>query len=88
MSTAVIATGGKQYLVHEGDEVTIERLVGEPEATLVFDDLLHGKKVTAKLIGHDRHDKVHVVKFKSKVRYLRRAGHRQLTSQIRVESIS
>lgn len=87
MSVAIIATGGKQYLVHVGDSVVVERVDATEEAVLEFPDLLHGKTVTARVVGHDRHEKVRVVKFRSKVRYLRRRGHRQLNSQLRIESI-
>lgn len=84
---AVIATGGKQYLVREGDELAVEKLTTEAEATVDFTDLLHGKAVSAKVLGNMRDPKVRIVKFKSKVRYLRRAGHRQHKTRIRIESI-
>ncbi len=87
MSVAVILTGGKQYLVHPGETLLVERLAVEPEAVVDFPDILHGKTVKATLVSHDRAKKVRVVKFKSKVRYLRRQGHRQANSLIRIESI-
>lgn len=87
MAVAVIQTGGKQYLVHEGDQLEIEKLSAEPETQVDFSDLLHGKTVKAKVVKHDRADKIRIVKFKSKVRYLRRQGHRQPLTAIRIESI-
>lgn len=87
MAVAVIQTGGKQYLVHVGDEVIVERLIAEPETAVDFSDLLHGKTVKTTVLAHDRAEKIRIVKFKSKVRYLRRQGHRQLQTRIRVESI-
>lgn len=88
MSVAIIETGGKQYLVREGAEVLVERLDGEPESKRNFDDLLNNKKVTATVVGHDRAAKVNVRKFKSKVRYLRRRGHRQHQSTLHIDKIS
>ncbi|MEK7460693.1 MAG: 50S ribosomal protein L21 [Patescibacteria group bacterium] len=88
MSVAVIQTGGKQHLVHVGDEVIIEQLTAEPETVVDFSDILHGKTVKATVVKHDRADKIRIVKFKSKVRYLRRAGHRQQQTHIRIESIA
>lgn len=87
MSVGIILSGGKQYLVHEGDKIIVERIAAEPETMLEFADLLHGKTVKAKVLNHDRHDKIRVVKFKSKVRYLKRRGHCQLQSKIQIESI-
>ena len=87
MAVAVIQTGGKQYLVHEGEELAIERLTAEPETHIDFSDILNGKTVKATVVKHDRADKIRIVKFKSKVRYLRRRGHRQHQTMIRIESI-
>lgn len=87
MAVAVIATGGKQYLVHEGDLLEVEKLESEADKTLEFPDILNGKTVSATVMGHDRHDKVQVVKFKSKVRYLRRRGHRQALTKLRIDTI-
>ncbi len=88
MSVAVIATGGKQYVVHEGDEFTVEKLKAAPDETVTFTDLLHGKSVSAKVLGAGRDEKVRVVKFRSKVRYLRRRGHKQLHTKVKIESIA
>lgn len=87
MAVAVIQTGGKQYLVREGDRLTVEKIVAEPETNLEFTDLLHGKTVQAKIVAHSRADKIHIVKFKAKVRYLRRKGHRQPQTSLMIEDI-
>lgn len=87
MSVAVIATGGKQYVVREGDQFVIEKLPAAVDETVQFTDLLHGKTVAAKIVSHDRTQKVRVVKFRSKVRYLRRHGHRQAQTTVKIESI-
>ncbi len=88
MAVAVIATGGKQYLVREGDELDIERLVAEPETSIDFTDILNGKVVKALVVRHDRDEKVNILKYKSKVRYIRRQGHRQSITNIKIESIA
>ncbi|MBN1585662.1 50S ribosomal protein L21 [Candidatus Uhrbacteria bacterium] len=100
---AVIATGGKQYLVRPGDKVKVEKLEGEPGKGLKFDPLLiadeaggevkvgkpqvKGGSVTAEIVRQGRSKKVEVVKFKSKVRYTRRAGHRQDFTEIQIKEI-
>ena len=100
---AVIATGGKQYLVREGDKVKVEKLEGEAGTALKFDTLLvadeqggevavgqptvKGASVSAEIVRHGRGKKVMVVKFKSKVRYQRRNGHRQHFTEIVIKEI-
>ena len=72
---AVIRTGGKQYRVAKDDVIRVEKLVGEPGATVTLDDVLMiggegaepragtpvlaGASVTAELVAHTRGDKVH-----------------------------
>lgn len=88
MSHAIITTGGKQYLVQAGDTVLVERLSAKLDETVDFEDALNGKKVSATLIAEVRAPKIDVRKFKSKVRYLRRKGHRQSMVKLRIEKIS
>ena len=102
---AVIQTGGKQYIVREGDELDVELLETlAAGSTLELDPLLVGNedgtnvkvgaptvvgaKVTTTVVAHDRHEKVSVVKFKSKSRYRRNVGHRQPFTTLKVEKIS
>lgn len=103
MTYAVIKTGGKQYLVKEGQELKIEKLGLKPgdkvefEALLVFDDKggevkvgrprLEGAKVLAEVLEEGRGKKVSVIKFKRKVRYKKNVGHRQWFSRIRITNI-
>lgn len=92
MNLAIIKTGGKQYKVKTGDKIRIEKLNGPVGENITLDTLLISdseeknleigkpllsKKVEAKILSHGRADKVHIIKFKSKVRYRRKAGHRQ-----------
>jgi large subunit ribosomal protein L21 len=101
---AVIATGGKQYIVKEGDTLVIEKLLATEGSKVEFAPLLvseedgssakvgkptvAGAMVTAKVAGHGRADKVMVVKFHAKTRYKRNNGHRQEFTSIAIEKIS
>ncbi len=83
---AVIKTGGKQYLVKAGDQVKVEKLPAEP-SQLEFIDLLHNKKVTAEIQGEIKTKKITGVKFKKRKGYLKRFGHRQNQTIIKIIGI-
>jgi large subunit ribosomal protein L21 len=100
---AVITTGGKQFLVKEGETIRVEKLEVKEGEVLSFDALLvadeagdakvgtptvAGAKVTAKVATHGRADKVMVVKYHAKTRYKRTAGHRQPFTTLTVEKIA
>ena len=86
---AVIATGGKQYVVTPGKELIVEKLTDELGATLKFDDLLDGKTVTAEVVEHGKSDKVVGRIFRNKVRASRfPRGHRQHETRIRITAIA
>jgi len=101
---AVIQTGGKQYLVSEGQELRVEKLALEVGASVEFDALLvsdaegkntavgmptvGGVKVKASVLEQGRGKKVPVVKYKSKVRYRRNVGHRQPFTKLKIEHIA
>ena len=102
MKFAIITTGGKQYQAAEGATLKLEKLTGKEGAAVTFHDVLlysDGKKievgkpflkgvsVKAKIVSHGRADKVNVVKFKSKVRYRRKRGHRQHFTAVKIEKI-
>mgnify|MGYP001765215111 CR=1 FL=1 len=99
---AVIATGGKQYLVKPGDVVEIEKIEGKNGDVVQFDTLMTadesgsnldlGKpntssKVKAKVLEQFRDDKITVIKFKAKTRYRRKHGHQQHKTKVQIESI-
>jgi large subunit ribosomal protein L21 len=100
---AVITTGGKQYFVHQGEKLQVEKLELEPGATIAFDAMLvaesdgskvqvgtpfvAGIKVTAKVVEHGRAEKISVIKYKPKVRYRRNVGHRQPFTLLEIEKI-
>ena len=88
---AIIATGGKQYRVSEGDVIYIEKIDAQVDSTVSFDVLLMGNdgdvkigtpvvegvKVEGKVVGQIRGEKIVVYKYKSKKNYRRKQGHRQ-----------
>jgi large subunit ribosomal protein L21 len=99
---AVIATGGKQYRVSEGDVIFIEKLAGEVDECLVFCDVLtvvqdgdvkvgapflEGAKVTGKVLKQGKEKKIIVYKYKSKATYRRKQGHRQPYTKVSIEKI-
>jgi large subunit ribosomal protein L21 len=99
---AVIKTGGKQYRVSPGQVLKVESLAVEPGATVEFAEVLlvadgenlhigaphvpHGK-VTAEVVRHGKHKKIHVIKFKRRKNYLRTQGHRQAFTEIKISGI-
>ena len=102
MKYAVVKTGGKQYLVQPGSVLSIEKIPGEvgqeielKEVLMVADDqaakigapFIKGAEVKAVIEDQYRAKKIMVVKYKPKVRYRRRHGHRQHYTKIRVVEI-
>ena len=99
---AVIATGGKQYLVTEGEYVTVELLkidgksatfepllVIDGDKTSVGTPVVQGAKVTAEIVEADTQaDKVTSIRFKAKKRVHKVKGHRQHQSTIKITKIS
>lgn len=100
---AVFSSGGKQHRVTEGEVIKLELLKAEPGEKVVFDKVLivadgddvsvgqpyvAGGKVTAEVIGHDRGKKIRVIKFKRRKDYLRRQGHRQWFTELKITGIS
>ncbi|HLA04165.1 MAG TPA: 50S ribosomal protein L21 [Patescibacteria group bacterium] len=99
---AVVKTGGKQYLVSEGDLISVEKLEVPKESVVLSEVLLFGDskglvlgkpyvpnaKVSAKVVGDFKGKKIRVVKFKSKSRYTRASGHRHIKTKILIEKIS
>jgi large subunit ribosomal protein L21 len=98
---AVIKTGGKQYLVQEGDVLKIEKLDVEPGAGVEFEVLLRADgdkvdvgtphvsgKAKAEVVEHGRAPKIEVVKYKAKSRYTRRVGHRQQFTKVKITKIA
>ena len=98
---AIIATGGKQYKVAEGDIIKVEKLGVEAGETFTFDQVLavsdNGLKVgadvasstvTATVMGQGKGKKVIVYKYKRKSGYHKKNGHRQAYTQVKIEKIN
>jgi len=103
MTLAVIKTGGKQYLVQEGQKLTIEKIPGDAGTAVMFKEVLlvardggevtvgrptvSGAVVSGKIISQGLGPKISVIKFKRKVRYKRNHGHRQPQTVVLIEKI-
>lgn len=101
MKLAVIKTGGKQYLVKEGDRVKLEKISANEGDNFDFDNILlvadkevnigvplvDGVKVTAKVLKQGRGKKIIVFHYHSKTRYKKKAGHRQPFTEVEILEI-
>ena len=99
---AIIATGGKQYKVSEGDIITIEKLGKEADEKVTFDQVLvvsdkdikvgnptvAGATVDATVVKEGRAKKVIVYKYKRKTGYHKKNGHRQCFTQVKIDKIN
>ena len=99
---AIIATGGKQYKVSEGDIIKVEKLGVAEGETVTFDQVLAvsdgtlnvgtptvaGATVTASVVREGKDKKVIVYKYKNKTGYHKKNGHRQLFTQVKIEKIN
>lgn len=99
---AIIATGGKQYRVREGDTVQIEKLPGEPGEAVTFDKVLltnldgalsvgkpsvDGAEVTGEIASQDKAKKVFSFRYKNKTRRNVKTGHRQKLTSVKITGI-
>lgn len=103
MKMAVIKTGGKQYLVKEGAEIVVDKLVGEPGTKLKLQTLAtldtdtHAvelgapslkKEVEATVLNQVKGDKIRVARFKAKVRYRRVSGFRPQLTKLKIVKLN
>ena len=99
---AVVATGGKQYKVEEGDVLRVEKLSGEIGSSVAFDKVLifsdgenvkigqpdvDGVTVHGQIVDQGKSKKIIVFKYKRRKRYRRKQGHRQLFTAVRIDRI-
>ena len=99
---AIVKVGGKQYRVEKGDSLLVDRMPEDEGAKVNLEPLLFrgdgdeavfgqddlGKvKVEAKVTGHERGKKIHVLKFKPKRGYRRRSGHRSELTRLEIADI-
>jgi len=100
---AVIVSGGKQHRVREGELIKLEKIELETGATVEFDKVLlvangddvkvgapvvDGAKVSAEIVAHGRHKKVNIIKFRRRKHHMKRQGHRQWFTEVKITGIS
>lgn len=100
---AVIQTGGKQYRVEQGETLKIEKLDVENGADIEFDKILliksdsglqvgtpyvEGGRVTGTVQTNGRHKKVNIIKFRRRKHHMKRMGHRQHYTEVKITGIS
>ena len=98
---AIIATGGKQYKVSEGDVINVEKLAVESGETVTFDNIVAvsdgslkagadvaNATVTASVVKEGKAKKVIVYRYKRKSGYHKKNGHRQAYTQVKIEKIN
>lgn len=98
---AIIAAGGRQYKVSQGETIFIDRVNAETDSSISFDvlmlgdegkvtvgtPLVNGAKVVGKVVKEVKGEKIRVYKYKSKKDYHRTRGHRQKYTQVEITSI-
>ena len=100
---AIVATGGKQYKVREGDILRIEKIPGEVGSPVSFDQVLmvadgddvsigrpalEGAAVSARIVEQGKASKLIVFKYKRRKRYRRKQGHRQSYTAVKIDAIT
>ena len=100
---AIIVTGGKQYVVSEGDVLYIEKLNVEAEETVKFDQVLavmdgenskigapvvEGAVVEAKVVKNGKGKKIDIIKYKAKKGQKKHIGHRQPYTKVEITKIA
>ncbi|WP_369602879.1 50S ribosomal protein L21 [Hahella sp. SMD15-11] len=100
---AVIVSGGKQHRVREGERIKLEKIEAETGSTVEFDKVLmiadgedvklgtpvlEGAKVTAEVVAHGRHKKINIIKFRRRKHHMKRQGHRQWYTEVRITGIA
>lgn len=98
---AIIATGGKQYKVSEGDVIKVEKLDVEEGSAVTFDQVIavsdetlkvgsdvDSATVTATVMEQGKGKKVIVYKYKRKTGYHKKTGHRQAYTKVKIEKIN
>lgn len=99
---AIIASGGKQHRVTKNQTIKIEKVDAVAGAPVDFDKVLMvsdgdnlrvgspylaGAKVTGEIVEHGRGDKVHILKFRRRKHHLKRQGHRQDFTAVKINEI-
>jgi large subunit ribosomal protein L21 len=100
---AVVATGGKQYKITEGETLRIEKVDGNVGDSFTFDQVLMvadgenlavgepmvaGASVSAHIVEQGKSKKILVFKYKRRKRYRRKQGHRQPFTAVKIDNIA
>ena len=99
---AIIAAGGRQYRVSQGDTIYIDKVDQEADSSISFDVLMiggegevkvgnpiiAGAKVEGKVVAQVKGEKIKIYKYKSKKNYHRRAGHRQPYTKVEITAVN
>jgi large subunit ribosomal protein L21 len=99
----VIVAGGKQYRVEQNSSILIEKqeqeigsklefsqvlLASNGEQVFIGDPIVNNCIVKATVESHGKHDKVKILKFKRRKHHMKRMGHRQLFTKVKIDEIS
>ena len=99
---AIIKTGGKQYRVSAGQVLRVESINADPGATIDFDQVLmindqdnvdvgapiiKGATVKAEVVNHGRFPKIEIIKMKRRKHHMKRQGHRQNFTEVKITEI-
>ena len=98
---AVVSNGGRQFLMKEGNFYKVDLLAGEIGSEVAYDEVLllsdqsgstvgedvAKKKVTLEILDHVKDKKVNIIKFKRRKHHMKRMGHRQGYTIVKVKSI-
>ncbi|MCL5428833.1 MAG: 50S ribosomal protein L21 [Chloroflexi bacterium] len=102
MRYAIIQTGGKQYKAVEGEAIEVEKLdaevgkkvelsevmlVADGDQVMVGTPTVADAKVAATVVAQDKGEKISVFKYKPKIRYRVKTGHRQRLTRLQIDSI-
>ncbi len=100
---AVVKSGGKQYRAAVGDTLKVEKLevstgesleldqvlmIGSDDNVKIGSPVVEGAKVVAEVVSHGRGKKVNIIKFKRRKHHMKRMGHRQWFTEIKITAIN
>ncbi|MFI0473674.1 MULTISPECIES: 50S ribosomal protein L21 [unclassified Halomonas] len=100
---AIIKSGGKQYRVQEGQTLKLEKIEVATGESIDFEEVLmvadgddfnigapmiSGAKVSAEIVSHGRGEKVNIIKFRRRKHSMKRQGHRQWFTEVKITGIS
>ena len=78
-----------QLLLETGGNVEFDRvlLIADGDKVQVGAPVVDGAKVTAEVVSHGRHDKVQIIKFRRRKHHMKRQGHRQWFTEVKITGI-